>query len=179
MLELEIESIRVRQETQQRAVVLKVKDSDLYLPIFIGPFEVEAIRFKLMDVEVQRPMTHDLLGSVIGDLGATVESIVVSELKDDTFFAKIVMSCGGEMVEVDSRPSDAIALAVRANVPIFASDDVIEQAGVSLSLDNPDEDDDNSDQVAQAEVGEEELEKLSAFTDFIDSLDLGDIGKDS
>ena len=83
------------------------------------------------------------------------------------------------MVEVDSRPSDAIALAVRANVPIFASDDVIEQAGVSLSLDNPDEDDDDSDQVAQAEVGEEELEKLSAFTDFIDSLDLGDIGKDS
>ncbi|MBR98046.1 MAG: hypothetical protein CL887_06100 [Dehalococcoidia bacterium] len=89
------------------------------------------------------------------------------------------MSCGGEMVEVDSRPSDAIALAVRANVPIFASDDVIEQAGVSLTLDNPNEDDDNSEQVAQAEVGEEELEKLSAFTDFIDSLDLGDIGKDS
>jgi len=178
MLELEIESIRVRQETQQRAVVLKVKDSDLYLPIFIGPFEVEAIRFKLMDVEVQRPMTHDLLGSVIGDLGATIESIVVSDLKDDTFFAKIVINYNGNVVEVDSRPSDAIALAVRANAPIFASDDVIEKAAVTLAVENSDEDDSSAELNEQTEVGEEELEKLSAFTDFIDSLDLGDIGKD-
>ena len=178
MLELEIESIRVRQETQQRAVVLRVKDSDLYLPIFIGPFEVEAIRFKLMDVEVQRPMTHDLLGSVIGDLGATVESIVVSDLQNDTFYAKIVMNYNGNVVEVDSRPSDAIALAVRANVPIFASDDVIEKAAVTLSVEDAEEETDESALNEQTEVGEEELEKLSAFTDFIDSLDLGDIGKD-
>ena len=178
MLELEIESIRVRQETQQRAVVLKVKDSDLYLPIFIGPFEVEAIRFKLMDVEVQRPMTHDLLGSVIGDLGATIESIVVSDLKNDTFFAKIVINYNGNVVEVDSRPSDAIALAVRANAPIFASDDVIEKAAVTLAVENSDGDHEGSELNEQTEVGEEELEKLSAFTDFIDSLDLGDIGKD-
>lgn len=178
MLELEIESIRVRQETQQRAVVLKVKDSDLYLPIFIGPFEVEAIRFKLMDVEVQRPMTHDLLGSVIGDLGATVESIVVSDLQNDTFYAKIVMNYNGNVVEVDSRPSDAIALAVRANAPIFASDDVIEKAAVTLAVEDAEEESDESALNEQTEVGEEELEKLSAFTDFIDSLDLGDIGKD-
>ena len=178
MLELEIESIRVRQETQQRAVVLRVTDSDLYLPIFIGPFEVEAIRFKLMDVEVQRPMTHDLLGSVIGDLGATVESIVVSDLQNDTFYAKIVMNYNGNVVEVDSRPSDAIALAVRANVPIFASDDVIEKAAVTLAVEDAEEELDKSALNEQTEVGEEELEKLSAFTDFIDSLDLGDIGKD-
>ena len=178
MLELEIESIRVRQETQQRAVVLKVKDSDLYLPIFIGPFEVEAIRFKLMDVEVQRPMTHDLLGSVIGDLGATIESIVVSDLQNDTFYAKIVMNYNGNVVEVDSRPSDAIALAVRANAPIFASDDVIEKAAVTLAVEDAEEESDESALNEQTEVGEEELEKLSAFTDFIDSLDLGDIGKD-
>ena len=178
MLELEIESIRVRQETQQRAVVLRVKDSDLYLPIFIGPFEVEAIRFKLMDVEVQRPMTHDLLGSVIGDLVATVESIVVSDLQNDTFYAKIVMNYNGNVVEVDSRPSDAIALAVRANAPIFASDDVIEKAAVTLAVEDAEEETDESALNEQTEVGEEELEKLSAFTDFIDSLDLGDIGKD-
>ena len=178
MLELEIESIRVRQETQQRAVVLRVKDSDLYLPIFIGPFEVEAIRFKLMDVEVQRPMTHDLLGSVIGDLGATVESIVVSDLQNDTFYAKIVMNYNGNVVEVDSRPSDAIALAVRANAPIFASNDVIEKAAVTLAVEDAEEESDESALNEQTEVGEEELEKLSAFTDFIDSLDLGDIGKD-
>ena len=173
MLELEIESIRVRQETQQRAVVLKVKDSDLYLPIFIGQFEVEAIRFKLMGVEVQRPMTHDLLGSVIGDLGGSIHSIVVSELKNDTFFAKIVIDSNGTLIEIDARPSDALALAVRSEAPIYAEDDVVEKAGVSLDFekqDSSEEDDEGK------EVNEEELEGLSAFTDFIDSLDLEDIG---
>ena len=134
MLELEIESIRVRQETQQRAVVLKVKDSDLYLPIFIGQFEVEAIRFKLMNVEGERPMTHDLLGSVIDDLGGTIHSIVVSELKNDTFFAKIVIDTNGTLIEIDARPSDALALAVRSESPIYAEDDVVEKAGVSLDF---------------------------------------------
>ena len=131
-----------------------------------------------MDVEVQRPMTHDLLGSVIGDLGATVESIVVSDLQNDTFYAKIVMNYNGNVVEVDSRPSDAIALAVRANAPIFASDDVIEKAAVTLAVEDAEEESDESALNEQTEVGEEELKKLSAFTDFIDSLDLGDIGKD-
>ena len=118
MMELEIESIRVRQETKQRAVVLRVKESDLYLPIFIGHFEVEAIRLKLMDVEVPRPMTHDLLGSVIGNLGGSVQRIIVSELKNDTFFAKIVVDYNGNSIEIDSRPSDALALAVRTNAPV-------------------------------------------------------------
>ena len=115
---------------------------------------------------------------MIGDLGATVESIVVSDLQNDTFYAKIVMNYNGNVVEVDSRPSDAIALAVRANAPIFASDDVIEKAAVTLSVEDAEEETDESALNEQTEVGEEELEKLSAFTDFIDSLDLGDIGKD-
>ena len=173
MLELEIESIRVRQETQQRAVVLKVKDSDLYLPIFIGQFEVEAIRFKLMDVEVQRPMTHDLLGSVIGDLGGTIHSIVVSELKNDTVFAKIVIDTKGTLIEIDARPSDALALAVRSEAPIYAEDEVVEKAGVSLDFEKQDSSDEEGE---GKQVNEEELESLSAFTDFIDSLDLEDIG---
>ena len=173
MLELEIESIRVRQETQQRAVVLKVKDSDLYLPIFIGQFEVEAIRFKLMGVEVQRPMTHDLLGSIIGDLGGTIHSIVVSELKNDTFFAKIVIDSNGTLIEIDARPSDALALAVRSEAPIYAEDEVVEKAGVSLEFEEQDLTDEKTE---GNEVKEEELESLSAFTDFIDSLDLEDIG---
>jgi|TARA_B110000263_G_scaffold244822_1_gene253417 bifunctional DNase/RNase len=173
LLELEIESIRVRQETQQRAVVLKVKDSDLYLPIFIGQFEVEAIRFKLMEVEVQRPMTHDLLGSVIGDLGGTIHSIVVSELKNDTFFAKIVIDTNGTLIEIDARPSDALALAVRSKAPIYAEDEVVEKAGVSLDVEPENS---NSEEPEKKQVNEEELESLSAFTDFIDSLDLEDIG---
>ena len=173
MLELEIESIRVRQETQQRAVVLKVKDSDLYLPIFIGQFDVEAIRFKLMNVEVERPMTHDLLGSVIDDLGGTIHSIVVSELKNDTFFAKIVIDTNGTLIEIDARPSDALALAVRSEAPIYAEEDVVEKAGVSLDFERENSSDEEGE---EGQVNEEELENLSAFTDFIDSLDLEDIG---
>lgn len=178
MMELEIESIRVRQETKQRAVVLRVKESDLYLPIFIGHFEVEAIRLKLMDVEVPRPMTHDLLGSVIGNLGGSVQRIVVSELKNDTFFAKIVVDYNGNSIEIDSRPSDALALAVRTNAPIFAEDDVVEQAGVNLDVEMEESESTDDKEGASAPVAEEELERLSAYTDFIDSLDLDDLGKD-
>ncbi len=179
MMELEIESIRVRQETKQRAIVLRVKESDLYLPIFIGHFEVEAIRLKLMDVEVPRPMTHDLLGSVIGNLGASVQRIIVSELKNDTFFAKIVVDYNGSSIEIDSRPSDALALAVRTNAPIFAEDDVVERAGVSLDVESDESESMHAEESQTSPVAEEELERLSAYTDFIDSLDLDDLGKDA
>ena len=178
MMELEIESIRVRQETKQRAIVLRVKDSDLYLPIFIGHFEVEAIRLKLMDVEVPRPMTHDLIGSIIGNLGGSVQRIVVSELKNDTFFAKIVVDYNGNSIEIDSRPSDALALAVRTNAPIFAEDDVVEQAGVNLEVEVDGSQSSDEKESPSTPVAEEELESLSAYTDFIDSLDLDDLGKD-
>ena len=177
MRELEIESIRVRQETQQRAVVLMVKDSDLFLPIFVGHFEVEAIRLKLMDVEVQRPMTHDLLDDVIGNLGGSVKSIVVSELKDDTFYAKILVDYNNTIIEIDSRPSDAIALAVRTNAPIYAEDDVVDKAGVNLDAE-VEEAKATSNNRQQTPVDEDELQSLSAFTDFIDTLDLEDLGKD-
>ena len=179
MMELEIESIRVRQETKQRAIVLRVKESDLYLPIFIGHFEVEAIRLKLMDVEVPRPMTHDLLGSVIGNLGASVQRIIVSELKNDTFFAKIVVDYNGSSIEIDSRPRDALALAVRTNAPIFAEDDVVERAGVSLDVESDESESMDAEESQTSPVAEEELERLSAYTDFIDSLDLDDLGKDA
>ena len=179
MMELEIESIRVRQETKQRAIVLRVKESDLYLPIFIGHFEVEAIRLKLMDVEVPRPMTHDLLGSVIGNLGASVQRIIVSELKNDTFFAKIVVDYNGSSIEIDSRPSDALALAVRTNAPIFAEDDVVERAGGSLDVESDESESMDAEESQTSPVAEEELERLSAYTDFIDSLDLDDLGKDA
>ena len=179
MMELEIESIRVRQETKQRAIVLRVKESDLYLPIFIGHFEVEAIRLKLMDVEVPRPMTHDLLGSVIGNLGGSVQRIIVSELKNDTFFAKIVVDYNGSSIEIDSRPSDALALAVRTNAPIFAEEDVVERAGVSLDVESDESESMDAEESQTSPVAEEELERLSAYTDFIDSLDLDDLGKDA
>ena len=175
MQELEIESIRVRPETSQRAVVLKVKDSNLFLPIFIGQYEVEAIRLKLLDVTVPRPMTHDLLGSVIGDLGGKVNSIVVSELREDTFFAKIIVECQGNVLEVDARPSDAIALAVRTNSPIYAEEAVIDKAAITLDQESEAADSGVTNDEDMVSVDEEELEKLSAYTDFIDTLDLEEI----
>ena len=175
MQELEIESIRVRPETSQRAVVLKVKDSNLFLPIFIGQYEVEAIRLKLLDVTVPRPMTHDLLGSVIGNLGGKVSSIVVSELKEDTFFAKIIVEFQGDVLEVDARPSDAIALAVRTNSPIYAEEAVIDKAGISLDQESGAADPGSPNNEDGISVDDEELEKLSAYSDFIDTLDLEEI----
>ena len=154
----------------RRAVVLRVKDSNLFLPIFVGHFEVEAIRLKLMDIEVQRPMTHDLLDSIIENLGASVDKIVVSELKEDTFYAKIIVNCDGKISEIDARPSDAIALAVRTGASIFAEESVLEKAGVNI---------DEKDLIQSEEetVLEDEGVNLSVFSDFIDSLDLEDLGE--
>jgi len=113
MKELTIESIRVSMLNYQRVVILKERSSDRYLPIWIGPAEADAIAVKLQDVSVPRPLTHDLLRSMIATLGASVSGIVVCDLRNDTFFARIMLVIDGKQMEVDSRPSDAIALAVR------------------------------------------------------------------
>ncbi len=178
MIEMLIDSIRVSLMNYQRVVILKEKDSDRYLPIWIGPAEADAIAVKLQDVTVPRPLTHDLLRAVIDALGATISSIVVSELKNDTFFAKIVLSVDGKQMEVDSRPSDALALAVRAEVPIFAEEVVLDKAGILL-------DKETGKPIQEKEAGEaggkkpseEELRKMSAFYDFINTLDLEDFDK--
>jgi bifunctional DNase/RNase len=170
---MSIESIRVSLMNYQRVVILKEKESDRYLPIWIGPAEADAIAVRLQDVSVARPLTHDLLRSIIDQLGATVAYIVVNDLSNDTFFARVILDVDGRSVEIDSRPSDAIALAVRARVPIFAEENVLEKAGVLL--------DENEKQAVEPEVSpevrEEELKKMSAFRDFIESLDLDDFDK--
>ncbi|HMO54742.1 MAG TPA: bifunctional nuclease family protein [Tepidiformaceae bacterium] len=111
MKELSIESIRLSLMNYQRVVILREKDTDRYLPIWIGPAEADAIAVRLQDVAVARPLTHDLLRNLIEQLGGRVAYIVVSDLSNDTFFARIILDVNGETVEVDSRPSDAIALA--------------------------------------------------------------------
>ena len=178
MIEMLIDSIRVSLMNYQRVVILKEKESDRYLPIWIGPAEADAIAVKLQDVNVPRPLTHDLLRSVIDVLGATVSSIIVSELKNDTFFAKIMLSVDGGQLEVDSRPSDALALAVRADVPIFAEEVVLDKAGILL-------DKETGKPIQEVEAGgkgskkpsEEEIKRMSAFYDFINTLDLEDFDK--
>ena len=135
MREMSIDSIRVSLQNYQRVVILKDKDSDRYLPIWIGANEADAIAVKLQEVSVPRPLTHDLLESVIQSLGAQVNHILVSDLSDDTFYAKIVLQHDGSQTEIDSRPSDAIALAVRTQAPIFAADSVVDKAGVRMDQD--------------------------------------------
>ena len=178
MRELTIDSIRVSLLNYQRVVVLKEKDSERYLPIWIGPAEADAIAVKLQAVSVPRPLTHDLLQQVISDLGATVEHILVSGLDHDTFFAKVVISFGSRSIQVDARPSDALALAVRVQVPIYADDEVINKAGVHLDKSGKAIVGEGESEVSGSNKppSETELRSMSAFSDFIDSLDLSDIG---
>jgi uncharacterized protein len=176
VIELVIDSIRVGLRHYRRVVVLREKEAERFLTIWIGADVADAIALKLQDVAVPRPQTHDLLANAIGDLGGTIKSVIVNDLKDDTFFAKIVVEQDGRTLEIDSRPSDAIALAVRADVPIYAAEDVLERAGIVL--------DDEGQPVEGSEDREklqpptaEELEKLAPFRDFVAGLDLDDLGK--
>jgi bifunctional DNase/RNase len=257
VLEVTIDSIRVSMMNYQHVVILKEKNSDRYLPIWIGPSEAEAISVKLQNINIARPLTHDLLKNTIFALeslaGTSVSRVVVTDLKKDTFFAQIVfefndgpipvvvespsgnnnpqgyendswinlewqgkehktkvinnwMESGRRFLEVensdgllfelcletsnnrwlltkmklDSRPSDAIALAVRATAPIFVEDSVLDNAGIILdretgkpiSLSKP-----GGESADKGKVDEHELKKLSAFYDFINTLVLDDLGK--
>ena len=179
MIEMTIDSIRVSLMNYQRVVILKEKDSERYLPIWIGPAEADAIAVKLQGVNVPRPLTHDLLRSVIDTLGASVNSIIVTDLKNDTFFAKITLNVDGGEMEIDSRPSDALALAVRAEMPIYVDESVLDKAGIMLDKETgkPVYDDKPGMIGEDKKVSEEEMGKLSVFREFIDSIDWGDFGK--
>jgi len=179
MLELVIDSIRVSLMSYQRVVILRVKESNRFLPIWIGPSEADSIALKLQDVSVPRPLTHDLMQSLVDSLGASVARIVVSDLNEDTFYAKIVLTCDDVTLEVDARPSDAIALAVRTSAPIFAEGKVLDKAGVEMDDETgkpivPEGGVDSS----KKPVGAEELRSLSAFTDFVETLNLDDLGRE-
>ncbi len=181
MIEMTIDSIRVSLMNYQRVVILKEKETERYLPIWIGPAEADAIAVKLQGVTVPRPLTHDLLQSVIDSLGATVNSIIVSDLRNDTFYAKIILSVDSEVMEVDSRPSDALALAVRVEVPIYAEEAVLDKAGIILDKETGKpimrEKEAGKAEGKGKEVSEEELKRMSAFYDFINTLDLDDFDK--
>jgi len=173
VIEVAIDSIRVSLMSQHRVVVLKDVDTDRFLPIWIGPFEADAITIQLQGVQVARPLTHDLLKSVIDQMGATISHVMVSELKNDTFYARIVMDINGDSMEIDARPSDAIALAVRVNAPLFVAEAVMDSASIvpEQSLEEFEEGGD----AIPTPVSAEEEEQLAVFRDFIDELDLDDL----
>lgn len=170
MIRVTVDSIRVSLLTQHRVVVLREADSRRYLPIWIGAFEADAIALALQGHEPQRPMTHDLLKTVFGELGASISHILVNDIQESTFFARIIVEQGSHTVEIDSRPSDAIALAVRTEVPIYVENHVFEQAGVLYEEEEttPTEEPTTTSE-SEPETNEE---GLSLFRDFINTLDL-------
>jgi len=132
MLELSLVGVRVELPSNQPIVLLKEVNGDRYLPIWIGAVEATAIAFALQGIETPRPMTHDLLRDILSETDVSVDSVLINDLVDSTFYATIKMGREGKAVEVSSRPSDAIALAVRINAPIYAAEEVLDQAGIEL-----------------------------------------------
>jgi hypothetical protein len=142
MQEMVIYGVSFDMVGKQPIVLLKTVAGNKFLPIWIGHAEAAAILMKLQGTDTPRPMTHDLFTDVIGELNAQVARITVTELRDNTFYARITLRADSSEIDVDSRPSDAIALAVRANAPIFAADEVIEDSGIEFPDEPPVESDD-------------------------------------
>ncbi len=179
MIETVVESIRVSLVTQHRVVILKEVQGERHLPIWIGAYEAEAIAMELQGVAAARPLPYDLMKALIGDLGGKVDRILVTDLAQDVFYARIVVEQNGRAVEIDSRPSDAIALAVRAQVPILVEESVMDRAGVAL--DGSDETNESSTSeggsLEPATAERPDDERLSVFRDFINTLDFEDFDK--
>ncbi len=150
MIELQLVGVRVELPTNQPIVLLKEREGERYLPIWIGPVEATAIALGMQGIETLRPMTHDLMRDLLQGLGISVERIVITELREGTFYAEIQMSQNGTTVAVSSRPSDALALAVRMDLTIFANEDVLEEASIAVKDD-------------QEEDAEKEVERFREF----------------
>jgi bifunctional DNase/RNase len=153
MQEMTIYGVSFDLVGKQPIVLLKTLDGNKFLPIWIGHPEAAAILMKLQGASTPRPMTHDLVTEILGELEARVVRIAVTELRENTFYAQITVQRDGAEIEIDSRPSDAIALAIRADAPIFAADDVIEESAIEFEGE---------------EVNEEEM--VSEFRNFLDSV---------
>lgn len=173
MVEMSVESVRINLATNQRVVILKDGQGDRYLFIWIATAEAYSIAMELQGTTSLRPLTHDLLKTVITDLGGKLISVIINDLSDDIFYARLVLDANGRHVEVDSRPSDAIALAVRAKVPIYVEESVLDHAGVTLQ--SQVEADEATPHLGAAA---EQNDNLDVYRDFINSLDvLDEFGK--
>jgi bifunctional DNase/RNase len=159
---MQVDSIRVHMPSGQHVVILKDKSAERYLPIWIGIYEANAIALKITGITPERPITHDLMTNIFRDLGASVTRVEVSSLSSDVFYARIHLAVDGRNVDIDARPSDAIALAVRVEVPILVSDEVLDKAGVVPE--------------AESESSEEGSAEASIFKELVNSMELPDLG---
>jgi bifunctional DNase/RNase len=181
LVEMVVESVRVHMLSSRHVVILKETERERYLPIWIGPWEASAIAMKLQGLTPERPLTHDLFATTLDELGVRVDRVVISTLAEETFHARLFLERDGQTYEVDSRPSDALALAVRSGVRIYASEAVLDQAG--LGADTALEEGEEGEEGGRARTGaalESTGEKivdprLDVFRDFVNSLDV-DLG---
>jgi uncharacterized protein len=195
LVEMVVESVRVHMLSNRHVVILKDVEGARYLPIWIGAWEASAIAMRLQGLSAERPLTHDLFSTTLEQLGVRVDRVVISELAEETYHARLYLERDGLEIEVDARPSDALALAVRSEVPIFAAASVLDQAALAADPDadeagEEDEDESETDlttggigtgeatggrarrRVPLERVGEGIVDpRLDLFRDFVNSLD--------
>ncbi len=160
MYKMKLKSVNLDVTTNQPVVILKDEGRDRYLPIWIGQTEAQSILMEMQGIKPSRPLTHDLLKSILVELSAEVNEVVITDIKDGTFFAKIKVEVDSKLMEIDSRPSDAIAIAVRTDAPIFAEESVLEEAAILSS-----------------EGEEEEVKRFRTFLNEINPTDFSDSSK--
>jgi bifunctional DNase/RNase len=184
MIEVAIDSVRVSLMSPQRVVVLRQVGADRFVPIWVGPYEAEAITVALQEIEMIRPLTHDLLKNLFGTFNARIKRVEIVSLREEIFFGNIVAETNGQEINIDSRPSDAIALAVRAHVPIYVHQSVMDEAGIVPETDMQPLDASQGQASSPASgdrpapsLPEENADRLSIFEDFIDKLNLDDKDK--
>lgn len=170
MIEVQIDSVRVHLMTPNRLVMLKQVNAERYLPIWVGQYEAEAITIALQEVEMSRPLTHDLLKNVFHALNARVTRVEIVKLENDTYYGTLIADVDGREVRVDSRSSDAIALAVRAHVPILVHPSVMEKGSIAPEEDLPAENV-QPQKAEPAPLSKEGVERLSVFENFLEKLD--------
>ena len=177
MQEITIDSIRVSLSNYQRVVILKLKSKDLYIPIWVGSNEADSIAVKLQKVKLPRPLTHDLMITLLEKLDVSIEYVLVDSMKNETFYSKIAFKINNKIEMIDSRASDAIALAVRFSCPIYVNDEVVNNVGVSLDHLAKTAQNNAQKSLNKNKNSETFNTEVSEFSDFINSLDLDNFGK--
>ena len=176
MQKLVVESLKINN-VGQRVVILKQQSGSMYLAIWIATAEADSIAIRLQKIDIPRPLTHDLLCNSISELDGNIEKIIITDIKNDTFYAKIIVNRSGKIIQLDSRPSDAISVALQANVHIYCEDSVLEKAGFKKrDIDDLSKDKTNKkkskEMNSRLPLGDKERKSLSVFESFIDTLDI-------
>lgn len=175
-VEVKIDSLRVSLTNQQRIVVLKQTNDDRYLPIWIGPYEAESITIALQEIEVSRPQTHDLIKKILDEMKVAITRVEVSALQEDIFYGTLVLAGESGEFKIDCRPSDAIAIAVRAHVPIMVAEDVMKEASIipeELSIEAEEEEEMEESEASVGGRVPPDEERLSIFEDYLSKKDTG------